>query len=97
MLSFAYTPSKHYQVANRQPSDITLVVIHTAECAEVSSAAENLASYATSPDRAKASWHYAVDNNSITQSVLEKDIAWHAGPVNGYSVGINVLMYTMTH
>lgn len=39
-------------------------------------------------NRPKASWHFAVDNNSITQSVELDDVAWHAGYCNGYSVGI---------
>lgn len=37
---------------------------------------------------ALASAHYAVDNNSTTQMVQERDVAWHAGPANGFSVGV---------
>jgi hypothetical protein len=65
------------------------IVIHSAECSETASAAEALASYAAHmpPDRS-ASWHYAVDADSTTQSVREKDTAWHAPPLNPYSIGI---------
>lgn len=35
-----------------------------------------------------ASAHYNIDVDSIVCSVVEKDIAWHAGPVNGRSVGL---------
>lgn len=87
-MTIKYVPAKNYQKANRAPKDITLLVIHTAECGEVSTAAENLQSWTAGPNASVASWHYAVDNDSVTQSCLEKDIAWHAGPVNGYSIGI---------
>lgn len=83
-----YTPARNYTKANREPNAITLVVIHTAECAEVASAAENLATWGGGPNASQASWHYAVDADSITQSVREEDVAWHAGPVNGYSIGV---------
>ena len=81
-----YIPARFFTPANR--TSIDLLVVHTAECAEVASAAENLQSWTAGPNASRASWHYAVDNDSVTQSVLEKDIAWHAGPVNGYSIGI---------
>lgn len=32
--------------------------------------------------------HYNVDADSVVQSVHEKDIAWHAGPVNDFSIGV---------
>lgn len=70
------------------PREVRLLVLHTAECGETSKAAENLASWGTSKDRPKASWHFAVDNDSITQSVELESVAWHAGVVNGYSIGI---------
>lgn len=81
-----YIPARFFTPANRKAID--LLVVHTAECAEVSSAAENLQAWTAGPQASRASWHYAVDNDSITQSVLEKDVAWHAGPVNGFSIGI---------
>lgn len=81
-----FIPAKHFTPAAR--ARVELVVIHTAECAEHSSAAENVAAYFNGSQAPQASAHYTVDNDSITQSVLEKDVAWHAGPVNGYSIGI---------
>lgn len=86
MTPIKYTPATYFTRAAR--TKIDLVVIHTAECPETSTAAENLASWGGGSTANKASWHYAVDNDSITQSVLEQDIAWHAGPVNNYSVGV---------
>lgn len=86
MDAIKYTPATFFSKASRTTMD--LVVIHSAECAEVSNAAENLAAWGGGPNANKASWRYAIDNDSITQSVLEKDVAWHAGPVNNYSIGI---------
>jgi N-acetyl-anhydromuramyl-L-alanine amidase AmpD len=86
MKPIRYVPARHLTPANR--TKIALIVIHTAECAEVSTAAENLQTWTAGANASQASWHYAVDNDSITQSVLEKDVAWHAGPVNGFSIGI---------
>lgn len=81
-----HIPAKNFSKANRTAID--LVVIHTAECGETSKAAENVAGYFAGSHAPQASAHYTVDNDSITQSVLEKDIAWHAGPVNGISIGV---------
>lgn len=69
-------------------SDVRWLVIHTAECGEVKNAAENLAAWAAGPQAPRASWHYAVDSDSITQSVRERDIAWHAPGANGKGIGI---------
>ena len=68
---------------------VRLIVLHSAECGEVATAAEALASWASGTGHpVGASWHFAVDCDSITQSVELNDIAWHAGTVNGYSIGI---------
>ena len=83
-----FIPAKNYSRANRGVADVSLVTIHTAECGETSKAAENVASWGGGAQAPQASWHYMVDNDSITQSVLERDVAWHAGPVNGFSIGI---------
>lgn len=88
MNPIAFVQARHFTRASRKPGDVSLVVIHTAECPERVSAAENLAAWSAGPNASRASWHYAVDVDSITQSVREEDVAWHAGPVNGYSVGV---------
>ncbi len=67
------------------------LVIHCAECGETNGAAEGLMAYAaTMPDGRKASWHYGIDCNSVTQSVLERDTAWHAPPLNACSIGVEM-------
>jgi hypothetical protein len=69
--------------------EVRLICLHSAECGEVPSAAESLQTWAAGSAHPKAaSWHFAVDDNSISQSVEIHNIAWHAGPINGYSIGI---------
>lgn len=71
-----------------KPVSPSLIVIHTAECGEVDSAADSLAKWDSSAARPKASWHFAVADSDITCSVDPGLCAWHAGPVNGYSIGV---------
>jgi hypothetical protein len=84
----AFRQARNYTLARRKPGDVLWIVIHTAECGEVDNAAENLAAWAAGEQAPKASWHYAIDSNSTTQSVREKDIAWHAPGANGKGIGI---------
>lgn len=79
-------PARFFSPASRTAID--LVVIHTAEAHERPSTAENVAAFFAGPQSSRASAHYTVDSDSVVQSVLEKDVAWHAGPANGYSIGI---------
>lgn len=81
-----FRQARNYTPAARKA--VKWLVIHTAECGEVPNAAENLAAWAAGPQAPRASWHYAVDNNSITQSVRERDVAWHAPGANALGVGI---------
>lgn len=69
---------------------ISLLVIHSAECAETATAAEALQGWAAGPNAPKASWHYAVDSDSITQSVRDEDTAWHAPGVNERAIGVEL-------
>ena len=68
-----------------------LIVIHTMENAEKPYSAENVALWfggrAASP-APMASAHYCVDEDSVVQCVRDTDRAWHAGPVNGRSIGV---------
>lgn len=78
-------PTPNHSALKRPPR---LIVLHSAECGESSNAAEALAKWGAGEGRPRASWHFAVDNDSITQSVAIDRASWHAGPVNGYSIGI---------
>lgn len=74
---------------NRQAP--TLIVLHTMENAEKPYQAENVALWfagRTAFPAPRASAHYNVDEDSIVQSVRDTDQAWHAGPVNSFSIGI---------
>lgn len=86
-----FMQAKHFGTVGRLA--ISLIVIHTAECGETPGADVAVARYFTNPvDRngkpVIASAHFTVDGDSITQSVWEHDVAWHAGPVNPRSIGV---------
>jgi N-acetyl-anhydromuramyl-L-alanine amidase AmpD len=68
--------------------EVRFIVLHSAECDESATAAEALGSWSHGESHPKASWHLSVDCDSITQSVPFDDIAWHAGTVNGFTIGI---------
>lgn len=86
VVSVDWVPTKCVTPAVNRP--IRAIVIHTAECKETSKAAEALASWDAGPNAPRASWHFAVDNDSITQSVDCLNTAWHAALVNGQTIGI---------
>jgi len=86
-----FIQAKNADLLYPQKQTPTLIVIHTMENAEKPYQAESVALWFAG--RAKdpaphASAHYNVDEDSIVQSVRETDRAWHAGPVNGFSIGI---------
>jgi N-acetyl-anhydromuramyl-L-alanine amidase AmpD len=87
-VGFKRAASGSYTIGRTHPRQIRLLVLHSAECAEVPTAAEALATWSNGSGHPQASWHFAVDSDSITQSVELEDVAWHADCVNGYSVGI---------
>lgn len=78
--------AKHYTPRARR--DVTLIVIHTAECGERPGAARNVAAYFAGANAPQASAHYVVDSLETIQCVRDHDIAWHAGPVNDVSIGV---------
>jgi N-acetyl-anhydromuramyl-L-alanine amidase AmpD len=79
-------PGTRWRWCQRRPRAI---VLHSAECAESLTAAESLGAWLAGPQGpANASWHYAVDRDSVVQSVECQHIAWHAGIVNAYTIGI---------
>lgn len=83
-----FVQAKNYSKANRTAGQITGVVIHTMEAPEGAATAENVASWFAGASAPQASAHYNVDTDSVVQSVREEDVAWHAGPANGWTVGI---------
>lgn len=85
------TPNSSPRFWNGKLVAPTLITMHTAECGEVADGAENLATWGASANRPKASWTFAVANADITMSVPLNRLAWHAGPINPYSVGIELV------
>lgn len=83
-----FVQARYYSKGRSLP--ILAIVIHTAECLETPSAAENVAAYFAGPNAPKASAHYCVDCDSVVQCVRDDDTAWHAGPVNGWTIGIEL-------
>jgi N-acetyl-anhydromuramyl-L-alanine amidase AmpD len=84
-----FVEAKNYTKIDRS-GDVKHVVIHTAEIAETLTAAEALAAWAAGPHAPRASWHYAVDADTIVQSVHDEYIAWHAPGANRTGIGIEL-------
>jgi N-acetyl-anhydromuramyl-L-alanine amidase AmpD len=78
------------QAKNYSPKPLTprRIVIHTMECLETMTAAENVAKWFASAAAPQASAHWCVDADSIVQCVRSYQVAWHAGKANPESWGI---------
>jgi hypothetical protein len=77
--------SPNYVTSNRTPGDgkVKVIVIHT-----VQGSYSGCISWFKNPS-AKVSAHYVVSKaGAVTQMVKEKDIGWHVGSENGYTIGI---------
>lgn len=85
-----FVQARDYGWAERTTIDV--IVLHSAEVGEFHSSAEAVAAYFKSPVK-PASAHYTVDDDSIVQSVRDKDIAFHAPGVNQRSLGIEQAGY----
>jgi N-acetyl-anhydromuramyl-L-alanine amidase AmpD len=81
-----FLQARHYRPG---PRKVDLVVIHSAEIGESLAGAEALMKVCAVNERV-ASWHYAVDADTITQSVRENDIAFHAPGANHNGIGIEL-------
>jgi N-acetyl-anhydromuramyl-L-alanine amidase AmpD len=85
-LAIPFLRARYFNVANNRKID--LVVVHDMENPEEPDAAEKVARWFSGKTSPEASAHYCIDNNSIVQCVLNKDIAWHAPGANHNGVGI---------
>lgn len=62
------------------------VTIHNTDNFKAGAGAKNHGTYLqNSGSTEQASWHYAVDDKMITQSIPDNEVAWHAG--DGYGNG----------
>ncbi len=78
-----WVQSPNYSVANRGVGKISMVIVHT-----VQGSYNGCISWFQNTN-AKVSAHFVVSKTGdVTQMVKEKDIGWHVGSENGYTVGI---------
>ncbi len=93
-MEYPYLQARHFRSANRLR--VQWVVIHSAEIGESLDGAEVLMRRCAEKrldakgKEIVSSWHYAVDADSITQSVREEDIAYHAPGANAAGIGIEL-------
>lgn len=84
---FVRAHENNFEEANRGAADINYIVIHVTD-GEVMRAPINTFQ-AANPKLGHRSAHYVIgQDGEIIQCVKEKDVAWHAGPINDQSIGI---------
>jgi N-acetyl-anhydromuramyl-L-alanine amidase AmpD len=93
LMTIAFKQARHYRIG---PFTKDLIVIHSAEIGESLAGAEALMNVCAIQRVGKngkeivSSWHYACDADSITQSVGELDMAYHAPGANRNGIGIEL-------
>jgi hypothetical protein len=98
---YAFIRAKNFTAVDpMRPRGIDLIVIHDMEAPQVKGTAQRCANYFANqasqgsklPDgsifMAGSSAHYCLDANEIVQSVLERDVAWHAPGANHNGIGL---------
>lgn len=86
--AITFKQAKNYTWAQRKPSDIYWIVIHSMESSEKPTVAEAVANWFSGPDAPRASAHFNIDNDSIVQSVKVEQVAWHAPGANRHGIGL---------
>jgi len=91
-MTIKFLQAQHFTMGRRNGAQPKWVVIHTAETPESLKTAESLAAWAARgmASEPRVSWHYAVDADSIVQSVREDDTAWAAGPGNTHGIHVEL-------
>jgi hypothetical protein len=89
--SIKFVECRNYTRAKR--GDVALLVLHSMEAVEKGSTAEAVAAWGAGSNAPRASWHYAIDNDSIVACVPEDRIAWHAPGANATGVGYEMAGY----
>lgn len=84
-----FVPARNYtMVSIAKPRQIDLIVVHTMEAVDKPDTAERVAAWFAGPDAPRASAHYNIDQDSIVQSVRDRDVAWHAPGLNHNGIGV---------
>lgn len=86
MNAIPFVQARHYTTTSGRTID--LGVFHDMEYPERPTSAEWCAAFFAGPGAPEASAHFEVDSNSVVQSVLEKDVAWHAPGANHNGIGV---------
>jgi N-acetyl-anhydromuramyl-L-alanine amidase AmpD len=84
-MAYPFVGSPHVTPTSGRHIDV--IVLHSMEMDEATTAAENCARWFQNP-AAKVSAHYCVDSDSIVQCVRDRDVAWHAPGANHNGIGI---------
>lgn len=87
MSKFNFKQAKYFYSGRRQPKR-TLVIIHDMEVKQGATTAENVVNLFHGSNSPRASFHFAVDLNSISQGVKVGDTAWGAPHANHDGVHI---------
>lgn len=82
--------AKNFTNASRTTAAIKHIIIHTMESPEGVTTAEDVSRWAAGPTAPRASWHYAVDSDSIVSCVEEEDVAWAAPGANHDGIQIEL-------
>ena len=86
-----FLEAKHHRQGRSQK--VRVIVIHTMEAPKDVGRAWACANYFANVTKPEVSAHYCVDNKEVVQCVKDEDAAWHAGPANAFSVGIELSGY----
>lgn len=84
--------SPNFTTANRSLSDIRALLIHWWDTPSAGATHAGVVSWFNNRS-SQVSAHYVCSANRVTQQVREKDIAWHAGPANRTSIGLELSPY----
>jgi len=88
MTMWKFTPARWFR-KGRLPTTRTVLVIHDMEVQDGADTAEKVATLASRWDK-KASFHFAVDKNSVVQGVRILDTAWAAPGANNDGVQFEI-------
>jgi len=88
LTAIPFVEARHYDKRSKPRRDVALIVFHTMETPDDFNRAESSSTRFASLYAPMASYHYAIDADSIVQTVEEDRVAWHAPGVNAISIGI---------
>lgn len=88
----SFQQSPNYTKGNRSLASITAILIHWWNVPSAGATHGGVVSWFLNR-ASKVSAHYVISAGRLTQQVREKDVAWHAGPANPRSIGLELSPY----